>query len=398
MPAARAWSILVTAVLAATGLLCAPTHAEQRPIRVGFPMVLSGSGALIGQPMLRGAEMFVQDVNDRGGLLGRRVELIARDTRGSAEDATRAARDFVVREGMDLLVGGLRAGEIAAIAGVARDHKALYIIPARSTLAPEPARPPSYVFRSGPSPAIEARTAAVEIARLPVMKVYSISPDNDYGHAVTRGFVEWLRRLKPEVQLVGQGWPRPGDVDSPPYIATALAARPDVLFTSLWGPQFTAFARHGRSMALFEKLTVVATGEAGAPEIGMAMRDELPAGIITNAYDLFYAHPVPEHQQYVERLKGFVSQEYPSSWASAGYIAMQFLIEAIRTAGSTDTERVARALAGLTIESPVGRLTMRARDHQATRGHFWGVTAWRADYPFPILDPVRYVPGDDLLD
>jgi branched-chain amino acid transport system substrate-binding protein len=398
MAAGRIWSTVAAAVFAVTWMHSGSAHAEQRPIRVGFPIVLSGSGALIGHPMLRGAEMFVREVNDRGGVLGRRLELIARDTRGTAEDAARVARDFVTRDGMDFLVGGLRAGEVAAIAAVSREYKALYIIPAKATLASEPGRPQPYVFRSGTSSVIEGRIAAGETAKLPVMKVYSISPDDDYGHAVTRGFVDWLRRLKPGVQLVGQGWPKPADLDYPPFIATALAAKPDALFTALWGGQFTAFARHGRSVALFERLKVVATGEAGAPEIGMALRDELPLGIVTNAYDLFYAHPVPEHQEYVERLKAFASQEYPSSWASAGYIAMQFLAEAIQRAGSADAERVARALPGLTIDSPVGRLTMRSKDHQATRGQFWGVTARSADYPFPILDPVRYVAADDLLD
>jgi branched-chain amino acid transport system substrate-binding protein len=77
---------------------------------------------------------------------------------------------------------------------------------------------------------------------------------------------------------------------------------------------------------------------------------------------------------------------------------MQFLVEAIKKAGSTDTLKVVKALEGLTIDTPIGKQTMRAKDHQANRGQFWGTTAKVPEYPFPILRPVEYIPADNLMD
>lgn len=389
-PVLLAWALAVA--------LAMPAGAQPRAIRIGFPIMLTGTASPSGQAMARGAELCVKEANDRGGVLNRRVELIVRDSRGTADDSTRVSRELIGREGVEFLVGGSRSAEVLALSVVARDQRVPYIVPASKTVALSNGRMHPYVFRSGATGIMEGRGAAVEMARLPATKIYTIGPDDEYGGVVTRAFMDWLRRLKPDVQIVGHGWLRPSETEHAPFIATALAARPDALLVTLWGQQFAGFLRPARTVGLFERMRVVATGEAGSPETGMGLKDDLPLGIIVNAHDTFYHHPVPEHAEYVERLRRFVSQDYPSSWASMGYVAVQFLVEAIQKAGSTEGEKVARALEGLTIQSPVGPLTMRARDHQATRGQFWGVTARVPEYPFPILHPARYLRGEDLLE
>jgi len=69
------------------------SNAQKKPIVIGFPMILSGGGALFGEPSAKGAEMIVKEINDKGGLLGRPVKLVVRDCGGSPEEATRVARD-----------------------------------------------------------------------------------------------------------------------------------------------------------------------------------------------------------------------------------------------------------------------------------------------------------------
>jgi ABC-type branched-subunit amino acid transport system substrate-binding protein len=61
----------------------------QKPIKVGFPMILSGPGALFGEPALKGAPMCVEELNAKGGVLGRRIEPVPRDTKGNADEAVR---------------------------------------------------------------------------------------------------------------------------------------------------------------------------------------------------------------------------------------------------------------------------------------------------------------------
>ena len=81
---------LLVLLLAAT--LAVPSAADaQKPIKVGMPMPLSGPPALFGEPAAKGAMMFVEEINARGGVLGRKLELITRDSKGDANEAVRQA-------------------------------------------------------------------------------------------------------------------------------------------------------------------------------------------------------------------------------------------------------------------------------------------------------------------
>ena len=96
------------------------------------------------------------------------------------------------------------------------------------------------------------------------------------------------------------------------------------------------------------------------------------------------------------RLSKYLKDEYPSSWAIQGYIGLQFLTEAIKKANSTESDKVAKALLNLTVETPVGPLTIREKDHQANRGQLYGKTVMDPKYPFAIMKPVTYVDPSKL--
>src|SRR5512134_4072479 len=108
--------------------LAVPLPAEaQKPIKVGFPMILSGPGALFGEPAAKGAQMFVDEINAKGGVLGRKLELLPRDTKGNADEAVRVARDLILRENVDFLVGTLTSAEGPAVSVVAKENKIVFI-------------------------------------------------------------------------------------------------------------------------------------------------------------------------------------------------------------------------------------------------------------------------------
>jgi len=373
--------------------------AQKKPILVGFPMILSGGGALFGQPSSVGAQMVVKEINEKGGVLGRPIELLIRDCKSTPDEATRVARELILKEKVQFLVGGLTASQGLALSEVAKTEKILYIAPiSKTTAMTDPGKLHPYVFRAAANTNTEGRSAAVFMAKNPWKRVHTLGPDYEFGQMVTKAFVEWLKKIKPEVEIVGQAWPKLGEADFTPFITALMAAKPDAAFLSLWGGDFVNFAKQAKPYGFFEKVRVVAAGEGGSPETAISLKDDLPLGITTNSYDLFYYPDTPEHKAYVQRLKAFTKQEYPPSWAITGYISVQFLAEAIKKAKSTDTMKVVKALEGLTINTPIGKQTMRAKDHQANRGQFWGTTAKVPEYPFPILRPVEYIPADNLMD
>src|SRR5512145_88058 len=194
-------------------VVATPLAAEaQKSLRVGFPMILSGPGALFGEPALKGAQMYVEEINAKGGVLGRKIELVPRDTKGNADEAVRVSRELILKENVDFLVGTLTSAEGPAVSVVAKENKIVFIAPIPKTdqlTAPDKLHP--YVFRVSANTTMEGRSAAEIVAKWPVKRVATISPDYAYGQDVTKSFVDHLKKIKPSVQIVDQQWPKLGE-------------------------------------------------------------------------------------------------------------------------------------------------------------------------------------------
>jgi branched-chain amino acid transport system substrate-binding protein len=394
---------LVVTVLLAAALLVPPAGgAQQKPIKVGFPMILSGPGALFGEPALKGAQMFVEEINAKGGVLGRKLELLARDTKGNADEAVRVSRELILKENVDFLVGTLTSAEGPAVSVVAKENKIVFIAPIPKTdqlTAPDKLHP--YVFRVAATTTMEGRSAAEIVARWPVKRIATIGPDYAYGQDVTRAFVEHIKKIKPGVEIVDQQWPKLGEGDYTPFINAQMAKKPEAVYSSLWGGHFVTFVKQARPLGYFDalKYNFIGVGEAASPESAKAMGAEYPVGIWGNSYDAFYwTEGPPQHKEYTARLSRYLKDEYPSSWAIQGYIGMQFLAEAIEKAGRTDSDQVSKALLGLTVNTPHGKMTIREKDHQANRGQLYGKTVNDPRYPFAIMKPVTYVDPTPFMD
>lgn len=172
-----------------------PAMAAEKPIVIGFPMWLSGGGGLFGQPSAKGAEMLVKEVNDAGGVLGRKIELLVRDCKGTPEEATRVSKELILKDNVDFLVGGLSASQGLAISEVAKQEKILYIAPiSKAAEMCEPPRLHPYVFRAAANTNTEGRSAAVFMAKNPWKRIATIGPDYAYGQGVTKAFVDWIKR------------------------------------------------------------------------------------------------------------------------------------------------------------------------------------------------------------
>ena len=141
-------TLLILALALAVPLALPAGAGAQKPIKVGMPMPLSGPPALFGDPAAKGAQMFVDEINARGGILGRKIELLVRDSKADANEAVRVARELMLRENVDFLVGTLTSAEGPAVSVVAKENKIVFIAPIPKTdqlTAPDKLHP--YVFR-----------------------------------------------------------------------------------------------------------------------------------------------------------------------------------------------------------------------------------------------------------
>ncbi len=389
-------------VVLLTLVLLVPLAADaQKPIKVGMPMPLSGPPALFGDPAAKGAQMFVEELNAKGGVLGRKLELLVRDSKADANEAVRVARELILKDNVDFLVGTLTSAEGPAVSVVAKENKIVFIAPIPKTdqlTAADKLHP--YVFRVAATTTMEGRSAAEIVAKWPVTRIATMSFDYAYGQDVTKAFVEHLKKIKPGAQVVDQQWPKLGEQDYNPFINAQMAKKPEAIFSSIWGGFFVTYSKQAKALGVFDaiKYNFIGVGEAATPETTKSMGPDYPVGIWGNSYDAFYWGETAAHRDYVARLSKYLKDEYPSSWAIQGYIGMQFLVEAIKKANGTDSDKVAHALLGLAVETPVGRLTIREKDHQANRGQLYGRTARDPKYPFAIMKPAVYVDPSPFMD
>src|SRR5215475_6071494 len=200
------WSRRGIAMLGAAAAIVMAAEAQaQKPIRIGYPVILSGPGALIGEPSMKGAQMFVEEINAKGGVLNRKIELLVRDTKGNADEAVRVARDLILRENADFLVGTLTSAEGPAVSPIAKENKVVFVVPVVKTdqlTAPENRHP--YIFRTATTTTIEGRTAAELMAKWDVKRVATMGPDYAFGQDLTHAFVTHLKKLRPDIEIVDQ--------------------------------------------------------------------------------------------------------------------------------------------------------------------------------------------------
>jgi branched-chain amino acid transport system substrate-binding protein len=367
----------------------------QQPIKVGYPMILSGPGALFGEPALKGAQMFVDEVNAKGGVLGRKIELVPRDTKGNADEAVRVSRELILKDNVDFLVGTLTSAEGPAVSTIAKENKIVFIAPIPKTdQLTAPANLHPYVFRTASNTTIEGRTAAEIVAKWPVKKIATIAPDYAYGQDVAKAFVEHIKKLKPEVEIVDQQWPKLGEADYTPFINAQMGKKPEAVFSALWGGHFLTFAKQAKPLKYFDNINYnfIAGGEGASIESTRTMGADYPVGIWGNAYDAFnWETAPPAHKDYIARVAAYTKEDPPSSWPVTGYVGMQMLTEAIKKANSVESDKVAKALLDLTIDTPIGKQTMNGKDHQANRGQVWGKTVMDPKYPFAVMKDILYI-------
>lgn len=388
--------LAVTVALSA--LMAVPALAEEEPIRVGVVYPLTGPGTVFGSPALLGHEIAVDIINERGGILGRRVVSSIRDSKLNPAEATAVTRDLITRDGVDFILGGVSSAEGLAISEVAREEQTIYIATVPKTVQMSQERFHPYMFRVAANTNTEGKSAAIIMDELGVDRICTILLDYSYGHDLGTAFEEHIRQLRPNAEIVIQVWPQLGATDYTPYITEVMQAGCDGVFSGIWGGPFPAFAKQAEAFGFFDQFEYVSAGEVASVEVAKEMGADMPDGIWSNSYEVFYYPQTEEHLAYVAALRERTGEEHPASWPSTGYIGMQFLAAAIEKAGTTDTEAVAEALRGLTVDTPIGPLTIRESDQQANRGQFWGQVNSSDEYPFKIMNPVRYIPADDIMD
>ncbi|HJT08241.1 MAG TPA: ABC transporter substrate-binding protein [Stellaceae bacterium] len=387
---------LLAVVCFATGLLPFAAAAEST-IKIGFPIPLSGPAAVYGAPITKGAEMAVQEINAKGGVLGRKLELVERDSKASADEAVRLARELIIKDNVDFLVGTLTSAEAPAVSTIAKENKIVFIAPSAKTVQLTSAKNlHPYIFRLSSNTDIDGSSGAAVIAEWKdVKRVATIAPDYAYGHDAVSAFVAYIKKARPDIEIVDQQWPKLGQSDFTPFITAQMAKQPDAIFCDVFGGDFVTLVKQAKPLGYFKavKDRVVDAGEVGATDVTLPLGADYPYGIWANAYDpvVWPEGEPPEHKAFIANFKAFTKEPYASGWSIMGYSAIVALSDGIKKAGSTKSDKVSKALAGLTFDTPAGRRTFNAESHETAAGEFWGQMVKDDRFPFATMKNPKYV-------
>ena len=389
----RDWLV---ALWAAAALAPLPATAADT-IKIGFPMPLSGPAAVYGVPVTKAAELAVADINAKGGVLGRKLELLPRDSKANADEAVRLARELIIKNNVDFLSGTLTSAEAPAVSTIAKENKVVFVAPVAKTTrltAPENLHP--YIFRLASNTTIEGHTAASLMAKWgEVKRVATIAPDYAYGRDAVAAFVDHLKKLRPDIEIVDQQWPKLGEADFTAFITAQMGKKPDAVECNVFGGDFVTLAKQAGPLGYFKAINnrMVDGAEVGTVDEAEALGADYPFGIVSDAYDpVIWGEGEPaEHKVFIENLKKAMNNQSGSGWAVMGYMAVVAIGEGVKKAGSTESDKVSKALLGLNFDTPVGKRTIDEKTHETLAGEFWSEMVKDPKSPFAVMKTPVYL-------
>ncbi len=356
-------------------------RAQAKTIKIGMPTILSGRVAQLGTSSRNAVLMEVEMVNAAGGLAGRQIEMVIRDSKGQPQEAARVARELINSDGCEILIDAEASSGAFAVHEVARDLKVLCLHSnsETSSLTADPKqRIPNAcrVCRQGIHDSIVGGAYSAKFANAKKLtKWMTCSPDYAYGRDTTAQFVEYLKHFKSDVEVVSEAWPKLFQPDYTEVLTKILQTKPQALYSCLWGGDLTSFIEQGNIYALFTQTETFAVNMADYTALTVVKK--LPKGIHSGNR---YIKTFPKTAQNASWADAYRAKynEYPTNWSWQNATAVNFLAAAAKKANSADGAKLADALRGLTIDAPFGsngKLTLRAEDQTLINYAIgWGTT------------------------
>ena len=379
---------------AALALTLGPVHA-QGVIKIGEINSYKAQPAFL-EPYKKGMELAVEEINAKGGVNGKKIELISRDDNANPGDAVRVAEELVSREKVDVLAGAFLSNTGLALTDFAKQKKFFYLAAEPLTDKIVWSNGNRYTYRLRPSTYMQVAMLVPEAAKMKKKRWAIVYPNYEYGQSSVATFKQLLKAAQPDVEFVAEQAPPLGKVDAGSVVQALADAKPDAIFNVLFGADLSKFVREGNTRGLFKDREVVSV-LTGEPEYMDPLKDEAPNGWVVTGYP-WYGIKTPEHKAFLDAYQGKF-KDYPRLGSVVGYSAIHSIAAGIAKAGGTDTEKLVAAFKGLELMSPFGKISYRTQDNQATMGAYVGKTkndggkGVMVDYVY--LDGAKFQPSDE---
>ena len=253
-----------------------------------------------------------------------------------------------------------------------------------------------YVFGMDENTLMAGRAGAAFLAKKPYLRYWIAGDDYEFGHSIADAVWTSLKASKPDVQLVGQSWWKVGETDFTPYITQIMAAKPDFLIGATGAASMTTFQKAAQQTGLVKTIPMW-QHTAIDYTIMLPLGLDAPEGILGSiVYPGFYYPDNAGNKAFVDEFKKLYNR-LPSMTAFFGYNTAQFIVRGLQKAGTTDKEKFIDAVRGLSYESFLGRIEVRACDNQTVMPMIFGMTKRDPRYPFLIAGDVTAIPPMEYM-
>jgi len=384
----------VLAGAAATSLSAGarPAQAQSKdPIKVGELNSYTRLAAFC-IPYRNAMQLALDEINAKGGVLGRRLEFVIRDDGGTTGDATRVAEELVTRENVSMLVGTFLSNVGLAVSDYANQRKMLFLASEPLSDAITMAQGNRYTFRVRPSTYMQTRMLVDAVKGKPVDRWAIVAPNYEYGQSAAANFKRLIKEVNAKAEIVAEQYPALGRLDAGATVNALAQARPQGIFNALFGPDLPPFVREGNTRGLFEGKTV-ASLLTGEPEYLLPLGEETPEGWIVTGYP-WEQITDPKHKAFVDAYRAKFN-DTPRLGSLLGYVVVHMTRDLIEKAGGTDTEKMIATLENMRFDTVIGPVTMRGIDHQSTHGAWVGETTVKGRAG--AMKNWRYVDGASVM-
>ena len=349
-------SILLSLAIAS---LLVPRQAQAtEPIKIGVPMTLVGIAAQVGIDNRNGIQLAAKH---KKTIMGRPIKLIIEDEEGKPEVGIRKAEKLVYKDGVVALLGVAFSGVGLAIAGEADRLGVPFLT--TNVMTPKFYGISKYVFRCGQLADDQVAVAhAMGVLASPDLRkraYYVLADDYAWGHSCSEAFIDLAQKKGIEIYNPKYDNAALNVVDWSPFVSKVAAAKVNGMYSCLRSPIIPRFVEQAHKFGLMKKIKVIAGGSPS--EAALEAGGEAQVGIVT-ACAWSWDIDTPASKKFADAYwKEF--NAVPPSQGCQAYVGAMVLFNAIEKAGSTDPEKIVKALKGATYDGPYGRVRISPKDN-----------------------------------
>jgi branched-chain amino acid transport system substrate-binding protein len=382
-------------------LLAAPASFGEDSVKIGFAHVFSGAMATFGEVARQGAELAVKEINAKGGVSGRKLELVFGDTAAKPDVGKAAVEQLVRADRVSVVIGIVSSAVAKAVTPLMNELRCPLIITHAMLDEVTGSMCNPWTFRMTWNMDQCYRSSALLAKSLNRKSWTTVGPDYGFGQDSWKYFVRHGSELGGLSFVDGIFTPL-GTKDYGPVIEQLRQKQGvDGLMLSLWGNDLREFIRQAHQAGFLSGKTVLCP-VGGSVEIFAALGFlDMPEGIWFGSPYWYEGYDTEANTQFIAMYKSSSLSEIPPSYAAYNaYAAVKMFAAAVEKAGSSDPVAVAKALSGLTIaDLPVGPTTFRPEDHQAIFDICFGRSSSKASTQYRrirSLDSIKIFKGMDV--